>query len=101
MNEPTRCACCNAPLIEATAAPAPEGATLRYHADFNTCIQYTLAQLFRNVPRADRAVVECYVNSDRDADRERADDLCRRYRIDRDAARAWLLRRMTEYTKDE
>jgi hypothetical protein len=41
----TRCAVCGQPLTEVEATPHALGETLLYHADYDACMQYTLAQL--------------------------------------------------------
>lgn len=46
------------------------------------------------VPTAMRSFVRAYVNSENDADRERALDLCRRYRLDYAAMRRVILDEM-------
>ena len=49
------------------------------------------------VPAALRSTVRAYVNSENAADIEHARELCRAYGVDYAAARAWVLREMTEY----
>lgn len=40
-----RCAVCGQPLTEADAAPHAPNEPMLYHADYNACLSYTLAQL--------------------------------------------------------
>lgn len=40
----TRCAVCGQPLTEAETMPHAPGESLLYHADYDACMQYTLAQ---------------------------------------------------------
>lgn len=39
-----RCACCGAEMTPAEAMPAPAGASLHYHARFETCRDVVMAQ---------------------------------------------------------
>ena len=42
---PTRCAVCGAPLAESESAPHAPGEPMIYHADYDQCLRFTLAQL--------------------------------------------------------